>query len=148
MGERRFGARRGQERKIFAAENRDGGAARGADALGGRIGIEGVMRREAAPRDFAGEAQTVEQFGIVIDDALRQDRGFPRGGGDFVALQLLEDLEQAIDAVQLRAARHVLPAAEEAHEVGGSDGLDFLAQAAEGQAMNARDDAAMAEFGV
>ena len=50
--------------------------------------------------------------------------------------------------MQLRASRHVLPAAEESHEVGGGDGFDFLAQAAEGEAMNAGDDAAMAEFGL
>ena len=61
-------------------------------------------------------------------------------------MQLLEDLEKAVDAVELRAAGHVLPAAEEAHEVGCADGLDFLAQAAEGEAMDAGDDAAMAEF--
>jgi hypothetical protein len=40
----------------------------------------------------------------------------------------------------------VLPAVQEAYEIGGGDGLDLAAQAADGEAVNARQQAAMAPF--
>ena len=74
------------------------------------------MRRQPAPHDFAGQAQTIQQFRIVLGDAPRQHDRFPRRRGNFIALQLPQNLKQAVDAVQLRAGRNMLPAAQEAHE--------------------------------
>ena len=72
--------------------------------------------------------------------------GLPRGGGEFGALQLADDLQRAIHAVQLRAGREVLPAIQESVELGGGDGLDLAAQAADGEAVDARQQAAVAPF--
>ena len=76
--------------------------------------------------------------------AAGQDFSFPGGRRDLVGLQLADYLQHAVGAMQLRAGRDVLPALEEAHEIGGVDRLDFAAQAADGEAMDARQEAAMA----
>src|SRR5439155_15774927 len=57
---------------------------------------------------------------------------------------LADDLEEPVAAMQLRPRLHVLPAEEKAHQVGGGDGLDLPPQAAEGQAVDARQEAALA----
>ena len=58
--------------------------------------------------------------------------------------KLADDVQRAIQAVQLAAGREVLPAEEETDEIGGRDRFDFAAQPADGQAVNARQHAAVA----
>ena len=98
---------------------------------------------------------------IVVFEARGQDVALPGGGGDFDALQLLDDLREAVDAdaagvgggaaVRVAAVgvgqRHDgMPCEEESHEIGGADGFDAAAQAAEGLAMDAGEQAAFAPF--
>ena len=52
--------------------------------------------------------------------------------------------QRALDAVQPRRRRDVLPAEEEAHVVGGADGLDLAPQRSEREAVDARQDAPIA----
>ena len=61
-------------------------------------------------------------------------------------MQLADDLQRAIDAVELRASGEVLPAVEEGEEGGGGDRLDFAAQASDGEAVNAGEETAVAPF--
>jgi hypothetical protein len=68
---------------------------------------------------------------------LRQDLRFPRGGGDFITLQLADDLQHAVGAMKLRTRGHMLPAAEEIVEVQRGDGFDFAPQLTKRCAMNA-----------
>ena len=98
------------------------------------------MRRQAAPHDLAGQAQPVEQLRVVRSDPSRDDLPLEGGAGDFPALELLQDLQQAVGPVHLRSRREVLPAQQEADEVGGRDRLDLAAQAADGQAVDACED--------
>ena len=102
------------------------------------------MRREAAPADGAGEAKIVEDFGIVVRDAARQDLRFPGVRRSFEALQLLQNFERAVFAEKARVRREVLPAQQPAHELRGETGSHLLAQCAESELVNAREDAAMA----
>ena len=104
------------------------------------------MRREAPPADRAGEAKIIENFGIVIGNAAREDLRFPGIRGRFEALKLLEDFERAVFAEQPRIRRHVLPAQQPAHELRRVHRLDLLAQSAERQLVNAREHAAVAPF--
>ena len=103
---------------VFAQEDGQGGDAGGPDASAAIGGFQRGVRRQAAPHDFAGEAEPIEQLRLVTGDAAREDGFFPRGGRDFVALQLTKDLQQTVGAVEARARFGVLPAGEEAHEVG------------------------------
>ena len=59
------------------------------------------MRREPAPHHFAREAQSIEKVGSVSRDAPRQHVGFPGRGRHLVALELGEDLQDAVNAVEL-----------------------------------------------
>ena len=79
--------------------------------------VNAGMGGDAGPHDFAGEAEFVEQFGFVLGDSAGKDLRFPGGGGDFVALQLADDLEHAVGSVQLRSRAGVLPAGEEVMEL-------------------------------
>src|SRR5690348_1934363 len=105
------------------------------------------MGRQAAPADCAGETKLVEQFGFVVRHAAAEDLALPGVCGGFEALQLLQSFQQAAFAEELRAWRQVLPAEEPVHELRGSYGGDLLAQLAEGKAMNAGEEAALAPFG-
>jgi hypothetical protein len=126
---------------VLAQEQCDlAGAARqlaGLEALGGQ-------RREAAPGDLAGEAQLVEPGRVVVGDAPREDLALPGLGGQLEALELLDDPQQALGSVQLGAGLDVLPAQQEADQLRGRDRPDVLAQAAEREAMDAVQDAALA----
>src|SRR5712691_2614330 len=105
------------------------------------------MGRQAAPADRSGETKLVEQFGLVVRDAAREDLALPGICGGLEALQLLQSFQQAAFAQELRAWRQVLPAEEPAHELRGSYRGDLLAQLAERQAMDAGEEAALAPFG-
>ena len=67
--------------------------------------LECGMRREPAPGHFAGQAEIVQILGFVARHARGQNLGFPRGRREFAALQLADDLQRAVDAVQLAARR-------------------------------------------
>ncbi len=83
---------------------------------------------------------------MYLRHAARQHFGLPRRRGEFAALQLSDDLQRAIHAVQLRARREMLPAIQEGVEFGRGDRLDFAAQAADGEPVDARQQAAVAPF--
>src|SRR5207244_10105875 len=90
------------------------------------------------------ETEAVEIGGVVACDARRQHLSLPGARRQLEPLQQADDLEEPVAAVELRPRLHVLPAEEEAHQVGGGDGLDLATQAAEGQAVDARQQAALA----
>ena len=89
---------------------------------------------------------SIEKLGIILGDSVRENLRFPSGGGDFIPLQLPDNLKSAIGAVQLSAARDMLPGLQEAFEIERRHGLDFAPQAANGGAMDARQDTAVAPF--
>ena len=70
----------------------------------------------------------------------------PGIGGRLESLQLPDDFEHASFSNHLRAWGDVLPAQQPAHELSGSDRLNFLAQRAEREPMNARQQPAIAPF--
>src|SRR5712691_10265329 len=104
------------------------------------------MRGQAAPADCAGEAELIEQLGLVVGNAARENLALPGICGSFEALQLLQRFQQPALAEELRAGRDVLPSEDPVHELGGRYGGDLLAQLAERQAMNAGEEAALAPF--
>ena len=127
----------------FTQEDGDGCGASGADAA--RLGIvEGRMRREPGPHDLTRQTQAVEKFGLVAGDPPRNHFGLPGGRGYFVALELFDDLERAVDAVETAAGHQVLPAKEESLELRCGDRFDFAAKRAESEAMDTGEDAAVA----
>src|SRR4051812_33750121 len=105
------------------------------------------MRRQAAPSDGAGERELVEELRVVVAHAAREYLALPCVGRDLEALHLAERFQRAALAQELRAVRDVLPAEKPAHEDGGGGGLDRLAQFADGQAMDAREQAAFRPLG-
>lgn len=137
--------RRHEPGGVFTEEEGDGSDASGADVPGVSL-FEGGVRGDAAPHELAGEAEAIDEFGVVGLDAAGEDLALPGRGGDLVALQLANDLEGAFDAPELSAGRGVLPAVEEVMELESGDGFDFAAEAAEREAVNAGEDAAVAPF--
>ena len=130
---------------IFAQEERDGGDPGGADNA-----VIEVRRMggEPAPHDFAGEAEFVQEVGLVFGDTAGEDFGFPDGGRGFVALQLADEGEGSIGSVELGSGGGVLPLVEEAFEVSGGDGFDFAAEFAESGAVYAGENTTVTPFGV
>ena len=61
-------------------------------------------------------------------------------------MQLLERFKSAAFAQKVRAGRDVLPAQKPRYELRGVDRLDFAAKLAEREAVDARENAALAEF--
>src|SRR5205085_858511 len=60
------------------------------------------------------------------------------------AVELRDHRGDAVASVQPRAGSRMLPAEEEAHEVGGGDGIDLAPQSANGEVMDARQEPALA----
>ena len=131
-------------RKMASGATRVGRTRRLPVLLG--LAFEGGVGREPSPAHFAGQAELVQILRLVARHARRQNLRLPRGGGEFAALQLADDLQRAIHAVQLRARLQVLPAVQEREEFRRGDRLDFAAQPADGEAVNARQQAAVAPF--
>ena len=104
------------------------------------------MRREATPADCSVETKLIEDFWIVIRDAARQDLALPGVCRSFVALQLAQSFESAAFTEELGSGGEMLPAEEPAHKLRGIDGLNFVAKPAEGEAVNAGEQAAIAPF--
>ena len=89
----------------------------------------------------------VEVCCIVILHTLRQDLSFPGIGRNLEALQLTHNLKQTAFATELGAGRDMLPPRQPAHELRGSGGLDLLPQYDQREAMNARQQTAIAPLG-
>lgn len=110
------------------------------------------MRGDAAPSNGAGEAESVQVGGVVVGDACGEERAFPLDGGGLEAFELGEGVEDAFFAGELRLdsvqGREVLPTQEPTEIDGGGDGLDLLAEYAEGEAVDALEKAAVAPFDV
>ena len=85
--------------------------ARGACARRSR-GSSAGMRREASPHHVARVAEPVEKLGLVAGDARGKNLRLPRDGGNFVAFELADYLQRAVDSVQpRRSARRAASAA-------------------------------------
>jgi hypothetical protein len=109
-------------------------------------GSVGLAEAEAGPGDVTGEAEFIEPGALVGGDAGGEDVALPGDGGDVEALELGNGFEEATLAFVLGAGGDVLPAQEEAREVLDGDGLDLLAEAVEGEAVDAGEEAAIAPF--
>src|SRR5207253_6359605 len=103
-------------------------------------------RREAGPRDLACEAQVVEPLGAVAGDAGSQDVALPGCGGDLEALEGHDGVAKARASAGARSRRQAVALEEEAHEVLRRDGGDLAPQAVEGEAVDAREKAPVADL--
>src|SRR6266516_4659090 len=130
-------------REVCAADEGDGGGGGGGGAAAVGAALAGG---QAAPGDVAGHAELVEPGATVGGDAGGQDVALPGDGGDVEALELRNGFEQPALALELGAGGDVLPSQEEAHEVLRDDGLDLLAEPVEGVAVDAGEEATVAEF--
>ena len=103
-----------------------------------------IARRQPPPSDAAGEAAVVEPLGLVAGKPRGQDFALPGRGGRGEALELLHQRLDRLGAFHAGVIRHALPREQETQEVARGDRLDLGAQALEGIAMNAREQAALA----
>src|SRR5260370_7506619 len=94
------------------------------------------MWGEPSAAHSAGQAELIEDFGIIIADAPCQRLPFPCAGGDFESLELAQNLQRAAFITKLRAGSNVLPAQEPAHKRGRSDRVNLLAQRAQREPPN------------
>ncbi len=106
--------------------------------------IERGMRRQPSPDNFTGNTKLVEQLGGVLPDPPAKHVAFPGSRGNFVTLQLLDDVQRAVRPMKLRAGLQMLPVIQEAHEIARVHRLDFAAQPPERQTVNAREHASIA----
>ena len=128
----------------------DGGGVGGDDATGGAaVGCgPGGVGGDAAPAYGSGEAEVVEPAGVVVGYAGGEEGALPLDGRGLEAFELVEGFEDAFFAAELGLRGEVLPGAEPAEVDGGGDGFDLLAEGAEGEAVDALEDAAFAPFDV
>src|SRR3569623_720814 len=126
---------------VLARQQRDG---RHAHRRGLALLVAFVFRwLQTQPCEMARAAEAVEHLRVITFDARRQDVGLPGGGGYGVAFQLLQHRRERLAALAARLAE-VLPAQQEAHEVGRTDRFDLAAELLHGVTMNAREQAAFA----
>ena len=103
---------------------------------------------EPSPGEEAGEAGPVQERRLVIVEAGLEQVHFPGCRRRLVALELLQNQGQAHLAVQPAGGGEVLPAEEEAHELGGGDRRDPAAEPAQGQAVDAGQESPLAPLGL
>ena len=96
-----------------------------------------AQRRDPHPDDLARRRQRVEIAGQIPLDPRRQDLALQRRRGQRHALQLLDRVEQGVEARPPLAGRHPLPARDAAGEHRRLDRLDLLAQAGQRAAADA-----------
>ena len=146
----RFTENRQQPGRILPRKNADRRHARRGDARTRhpfplhRFLIQPGMRREAAPRDGPAQAQPIQQRGIILSHPRRQDGTFPGGRRRLEAGQLANDRFESLIAVQARAGRDMLPLEEKHHELRRGHRLDVLAEPADRQTVDTRQQAAIA----
>jgi hypothetical protein len=85
------------------------------------------MWRQPSPSDDPGQAQLIENRGVVSRDAAREQPRLPGVRWGLEALQLPQHFERAALAVHLRTRCNVLPLAQPSHERRGRDRLNFPA---------------------
>src|SRR5438067_47011 len=106
------------------------------------------MRREAAPAGGAGETKLVQNFGVVISDAAREDLPLPGIRRRFESLQLTQRFQRSALTQKLRTRRDMLPAKQPAHKLRGRNGFNLFSKLPQRQAMDAGEEAAFAPFGL
>ncbi len=104
------------------------------------------MGRDAAPANGSGEAEGIEPAGIVVGNSSGEEGSFPFDSGSLKAFELVESFEDAIFSAELGLGGEMLPVEQPAQVDGGSYGFDLLAESAEGEAVDALEDAALAPF--
>jgi len=78
----------------------------------------------------------------------RQNIRFPGGGRGLEAFQLLDNCRECLRPFGFRIGGQSLPAEQETQKIRGWQRLDFSAQALDGVAMDARQQAAFAPLGI
>ena len=101
-------------------------------------------RREPPPARPAREREDIEQCRVVLGAAGAEDFGFPGAGGNFEAVQLLDDRRQSLEARGPFVRLDPLPDQEEPEEVGGADRLDLGAEPVQGVAVDPGEEAPLA----
>ncbi len=104
------------------------------------------VRRNAAPADDASETKIIKPAWIVMFYAPRKQRTLPLGSRRLETFELLDGRQHALFAGELRFGREVLPVLQPARKNNWGHGLHGLAQAGQGEAMDALQDAALAPF--
>ena len=116
---------------------------------GRRRHLAAARLNRAYPRDAPGRAQLVEIRRHVVLDPQRQDVPLPGAGRNREPFELLQHGKQsgfAFLPVVAPLHRHPLPAEQEAHELRGRHGLDLVALAVAGVAVDADQQAPLAPF--
>jgi hypothetical protein len=106
-----------------------------------------VSRRpkpKSSPTDLAGQTEIFQGGWIVTSDASGENVGFPGGGWQFQTLELADNLYKPGASMQLRTRMDMLPAQQEADEVGCRHGFDLTPQAANRQPVDAGQQATVA----
>ena len=101
---------------------------------------------EASPHNVALQAERIERLGPVFGHPERQHVGLPRDGGGLESLELVDHLQQAVFAPEPVPIVDVLPPGEEADERRSRYGLDLPAQPPYSVAVDAGQDAPVAEL--
>src|SRR5262245_45079649 len=98
------------------------------------------MRRwsKTTPSNAAGEAELVEPLRRVVLDAKREHVRLPGGGGQFIAIQRIQDRLDSCRTLGAMSDINPLPGKEEPLKVGQGDRLNLRAQSVQGQSVNAR----------
>ncbi len=152
------GAGRGAERRRQAVRSREEPGQVAAQGQRHRrvAGGSGATARDVAllrgdgepsPGHLAGEAEGVEHAGLVAGEPRGEDLPLPGARRRMEPLELADDLGEAARSVEPRARRGVLPAEEEAHQVGAGDGLDLAAQAPQREPVDAGQQSPVAPVG-
>src|SRR5262249_42294285 len=97
-----------------------------------------------APGKLSIPARALEELGKVRPHSRRKENLLPRCRRSLVALKQRDSLHQAALAAQRVASLEVVPAEEKAHEILRRQRLDLLAQPADGEPVDALEQAAIA----
>src|SRR5439155_5836934 len=92
---------------------------------------------QPAPRERPRETEALQIARIVASDAGGEDVRLPGARGKLEPLELTDHLVETVAPMELRAGVHVLPAKEEAHQVGDGHRLDLAPETTERQPVDA-----------
>ena len=134
---------RDSRRDRVMLEARVRGAARGLEPMPDVA----LFAREKRPQTTSPPVQRrSSNSGAVVGNAARQQLRFPRGGGGLEPLEPVDDVQQSALAGGFPTRGRVLPLEQETQERRLRNGFDLSPQTAHGGAVDASEDAAVAEF--
>src|SRR5262245_60864909 len=105
-----------------------------------------LRRAQTSPTDTTRKTEPIQPFGIVIDDARRKHRRFPRSQWQLATVELFQNGLQTFQTFDYMFLVGVLPDEKKTIKILDRNRLNFRTQSIDREPMNSRQQSAITPF--